>query len=194
NNPLAQDEALKLDLIPYLLDLLSSETDIKVSSRLLYALSSVVRGNKESIQSINDNQGLSRLATVYQKLDNNDFRAKCAVFVADFIDPNMFNIVHNKFNLFDQTHHDIVSPFEYVIEIWCNLLQDTLFDDMGNDKEIDFDTREKILSGISMIKSQYSRQCPIHIGFKNWLSKQTNSDSDEYLSLVNQVKIQYGLT
>ncbi|CAG8469504.1 2097_t:CDS:2 [Cetraspora pellucida] len=198
NNPLAQDEALKLDLIPYLLDLLSSETDIKLSSRLLYALSSIVRGKKESIQSIKDNQGLSRLAVIYQKLENNEFRAKCALFVTDFIDPNMFNIVHKKFNLFDQHHHDgIISSFENTIETWCNLFQDTLFDDMDNDKEIDFDTREKLLSGISMIKSHYSRQCPLRNGFKHWLLNQINLDDDEYLEdyfrLVNQVKIQYGL-
>ncbi|CAG8587268.1 8875_t:CDS:2, partial [Cetraspora pellucida] len=198
NNPSAQDEALKLDLIPYLLDLLSSETDIKVSSRLLYALSSMVRGKKESIQSIKDNQGLSRLAVVYQELENNEFRAKCALFVTYFIDPNMFNIVHKKFNLFDQHHHgDIITSFENTIETWCNLFQDTLFDDMGNDKEIDIDTREKLLSGISMIKSHYSRQCPLHTGFKHWLLNQINFDNDEYLEdyfrLVNQVKIQYGL-
>ncbi|CAG8655990.1 9573_t:CDS:2, partial [Dentiscutata erythropus] len=172
NNPLAQDEALKLDLIPYLLDLLSSETDIKVSSRLLYALSSIVRGNKESIQSVKNNQGLSRLAIVYQKLENNEFRAKCALFVTDFIDPNMVTAVHKKFSLFDQPqqHDYVVSPFENAIET-C---------------------------GISMIKSHYSRQCPIQNGFKNWLSNQINRDNDEYLEdyfrLVNQVKIQYGLT
>ncbi|CAG8538343.1 4115_t:CDS:10, partial [Scutellospora calospora] len=155
NNPLAQDEALKLDLIPYLLDLLSSETDIKVSSRLLYALSSIVRGNQESIQSIKNNQGLSRLAIVYQELENNEFRAKCALFVTDFIDPNMVKVVNKKFN--------------------------TLFDDMGNDKGIDFDTREKILRGISMIEKQYSNQCPVQNRFKNWLLNQINLENDDYL-------------
>ncbi|RIB29893.1 armadillo-type protein [Gigaspora rosea] len=200
NNPLAQDEALKMDLIPYLLDLLSSETDIKVSSRLLYALSSIVRGNKESIQSVKNNQGLSRLAIVYQKLKNNEFRAKCALFITDFIDPNMVTVVNKKFSLFDQhqqQHDEVVSLFENAIETWCNLFQDTLFDDMGNDKDIDFDTREKILNGISMIKSHYSRQCPAQNRFKNWLSKQINRENDDYLDdyfrLVNQIKVQYGL-
>ncbi|CAG8598326.1 35735_t:CDS:2, partial [Gigaspora margarita] len=172
NNPLAQDEALKMDLISYLLDLLSSETDIKVSSRLLYALSSIVRGNKDSIQSVKNNQGLSRLAIVYQKLKNNEFRAKCALFITDFIDPNMVTVVNKKFSLFNQhqqQHDEVVSIFENAIET-C---------------------------GISMIKSHYSRQCPAQNGFNNWLSKQINWENDEYLEdyfrLVNKIKVQYGL-
>ncbi|RHZ67572.1 hypothetical protein Glove_300g21 [Diversispora epigaea] len=51
-NPLAQIHALRMNFISHLLNLFSSEegNDIKVLSRPLYALSSIVRGNKVALK------------------------------------------------------------------------------------------------------------------------------------------------
>ncbi|CAG8549101.1 1151_t:CDS:2 [Acaulospora colombiana] len=205
NNPLAQGEALRMNLIPQFLDSLSEEQDIKVSSRLLYALSSIVRGNRRAIQTVNSYQGLSRLATLYQKFENNEFRAKCALFVTDFIDPNMVK-ADQPMEIYEQGKEQqrygsdtVKSLFLNVMEFWCKLFQTTLSDKSTKSAEIDFDTGEKILRGISMIKNHYPLQCPVQDGFKIWLSEQIDAMKDEdyledYIRLLQQVQVQYGLS
>ncbi|CAJ0918356.1 6096_t:CDS:2, partial [Entrophospora sp. SA101] len=210
NNPSAQNNAINLNLFPYLLDKFSKENNLKVSSRLLYALSSLVRGNEYAIQFIKNNQGLETLTNVYTKFDDNEFKAKFAVFISDFIDPNMvkststtslpsFNVAHVDQNQ-DQ---DSLTLFSTLMETLCKKFQDTLFDDQGNAKNVDFNSREKILGGISMIKSYYSNMCPAQNGFEIWLSKQQiisnikddegSYDLEDYSRLIKQIKIQYDL-
>ncbi|CAJ0864298.1 833_t:CDS:2, partial [Entrophospora sp. SA101] len=210
NNPSAQNNAINLNLVPYLLDKFSKENNLKVSSRLLYALSSLVRGNEYAIQFIKNNQGLETLTNVYTKFDDNEFKAKFAVFISDFIDPNMvkststtslpsFNVAHVDQNQ-DQ---DSLTLFSTLMETLCKKFQDTLFDDQGNAKNVDFNSREKILGGISMIKSYYSNMCPAQNGFEIWLSKQQiisnikddegSYDLEDYSRLIKQIKIQYDL-
>ncbi|RHZ67634.1 hypothetical protein Glove_300g38 [Diversispora epigaea] len=89
--PLPQCHKEKTNLILHLLNSLSSEegNDIKVLSRLLYALSSIVRGNKAAMKIVNENDGLSLLAILCKKLEDDEVRVKCALFITDFIDPNM---------------------------------------------------------------------------------------------------------
>ncbi|CAG8498098.1 10239_t:CDS:2, partial [Acaulospora morrowiae] len=204
NNPMAQNEALKMNLIPQFLKYLSEEQDTKVQSRLLYALSSVVRGSRQAIQEVNNYQGLSRLATLYQNLENNELRAKCALFITDFIDPNMVK-AEQPIEIYEQGQEQqqfssdtLSSLFLNVMSFWCKLFQTTLSDNPAKSTEIDFDTREKILRGISMIKNHYPSQCPAQSNFENWLSEQVelvkNEDYlEDYIRLLHQVKIQYGL-
>lgn len=184
-------------IVTRLLDNLSTETDIKVSIRLIYALSSMVRGNQNAIQSIKDNNGLQRLSDLYENKLDNEFRAKCALFVTDFIDPNMIKVGQNTGFFEQDQNYDAIDPMTDIIEVWCKQFQDTLFDDKGNSNEVDFDSREKILKGISMIKSQYSSSCPPQNGFNDWLIKEgIESKGEDYLEdyfkLINQVRIQFG--
>ncbi|RHZ67573.1 hypothetical protein Glove_300g29 [Diversispora epigaea] len=41
------------------------------------------------MKAVNDNDGLSQLAILYAKLEDNEFRVKYALFITEFIDPNM---------------------------------------------------------------------------------------------------------
>ncbi|RIA87445.1 armadillo-type protein [Glomus cerebriforme] len=197
NNPTAQDDVKHLRIVSRLLDRLSNETDVKVSIRLIYALSSIVRGNQNAIQSIKDNNGLQRLSVLYGNRSNNEFRAKCALFVTDFIDPNMIEIGQNTV-FFEQDQYDVtIDPITDIIEVWCKQFQDTLFDDKGNSNEVDFDSKEKILRGISMIKSQYSSSCTSQSGFKKWLIREgvvTIGEDylEDYFRLIDQVQTQFG--
>ncbi|RHZ67644.1 hypothetical protein Glove_300g57 [Diversispora epigaea] len=213
NNPLAQSHALRMNLIPRLLNSLSSEegNDIKVLSRLLYALSSIVRGNRAAMKIVNDNDGLSLLAILYEKLEDNEFRAKCALFITDFIDPNMVVKAGESDDVFDQQQqqgNSLLFSFSDVIRSWCELFQFTLInhidnvddddDDFINKKssELDFDTKEKILRGISMIRKYYPLQCPAQNKFMVWLSEQAdlvkNEDYlEDYDRLISQVRDQY---
>ncbi|RGB37583.1 armadillo-type protein [Rhizophagus diaphanus] len=196
NNPIAQDDVKHLRIVTRLLDNLSTETDIKVSIRLIYALSSMVRGNQNAIQSIKDNNGLQRLSDLYENKLDNEFRAKCALFVTDFIDPNMIKVGQNTGFFEQDQNYDAIDPIADIIGVWCKQFQYTLFDDKGNSNEVDFDSREKILKGISMIKSQYSSSCPPQNGFNDWLIKEgIESKGEDYLEdyfkLINQVRIQF---
>jgi nucleotide exchange factor SIL1 len=186
-----------LRIVTRLLDNLSIESDIKVSIRLIYALSSMMRGNQDAIQSVKDNNGLQRLSYLYENRLDNEFRAKCALFVTDFIDPNMIRLGQNTGFFEQDQNYDATDPITDIIGVWCKQFQDTLFDNKGNSNEIDFDSKEKILKGISMIKSQYSSSCPPQSGFNNWLIKEEIESKwedylEDYFKLINQVKTQFG--
>ena len=89
---------------------------------------------------IKENNGLQRLSVLYENISNNEFRAKCALFVTDFIDPNMIKVGQNIGFIKQDQYNDII-----IINVWCKQFQDTLFNDRGVSKEVDFDSREKIL-------------------------------------------------
>ncbi|CAG8508997.1 508_t:CDS:2 [Funneliformis caledonium] len=195
NNPTAQNDVSHLNIVTRIFESLSIESDIKVSIRLLYALSSIVRGNKNAIQFIKDSNGLQSLVNLYQSSSNNEFRAKCALFISDFIDPNM---IGQNTGLFEQgQYYDSIDPLMNVMEIWCRKFQETLFDNTGSSNKVDIDSREKILKGISMIKSQYSSSCETQDGFKNWIVKEEieaigEDYLEDYYKLIIQVKAQFG--
>jgi len=183
-----------LKIVARLLDHLSIETDTKVLNRLIYALSSFVRGNRNAIQSVKDNNGLERLSTLYENSSDNEFRAKCALFVTDFIDPNMIQVAQNP-EFFEQGEY--FGPLSDILGVWCKQFQDTLFDNTGSSNEVDFDSREKILKGISMIKRYYTNLCAPQSGFKSWLVEEgvlavKEDYLEDYFRLLKQVKIQFG--
>ncbi|CAG8599695.1 9548_t:CDS:2 [Ambispora leptoticha] len=193
NNPFSQKIAINLKLIPRLLDIISYNYNHKYSSRLLYALSSIIRGNNEGVQSfLYDNQGLLRLATYYASNQDEEIRAKCAIFITDLFDPKMMTTSSDsdkKINYHNHYQH------RQGIDEWCRQFQNSLFDfGTGIDKTIGFDSREKILGGLAMIKSQYPDKCPAQPGLVKWLNGQNSElryeqeDFEEYLQLIETVQ------
>ncbi|CAG8589719.1 3710_t:CDS:2, partial [Diversispora eburnea] len=161
---------------------------------------------------VNDNDGLSLLAILYGNLKDNEFRTKCALFITDFIDPNMVDKSGEADDVLDQQQqgNSLLFSFSDVIGSWCELFQFTLLDRIDNvdeeeeddiisqisSQELDFDSKEKILRGISMIRKHYPLQCPAQDKFKIWLLEQADLVKDEdyledYDHLISQVKNQY---
>jgi len=106
--------------------------------------------------------------------------------------------VGQKSDLFEQEqHYDNINPLTDVIEVWCKKFQNTLFDNTGNSNKVDLDSREKILKGILMIKSQYPSLCEPQDGFHYWIIKEEIKSIGEefledYFKLIIQVKTQFG--
>ncbi|KAG9298193.1 hypothetical protein G9A89_002681 [Geosiphon pyriformis] len=190
NNPTAQTIALQLNLVPRVLDRLISEHDVAFSSRLLYALSSIIRGNEKAVESFQNNEGLILLADFYTSTINEELQGKCAVFITDLFDPNMINV---NSSIIDYQSFSMISA----IDIWCKLFQETLFElESGNAKEISLDLREKALGGLAMIRSHYSENCPAQLGLNKWLKRQQHlvkldHDLEDFSHLIIQVQKEY---
>ncbi|CAG8448235.1 2144_t:CDS:2 [Ambispora gerdemannii] len=193
NNPFSQKNAISLNLIPRLLDIISYNHDNKYSSRLLYALSSIIRGNSEGVQSfLYDNQGLLRLAAYYASNRDEEIRAKCAIFITDLFDPKMVTTTSESDKKISYNNHH---QHQQGIDEWCRQFQSSLFN-FGNgiDKNIGFDSREKILGGLAMIKGQYPDNCHAQPGLIKWLDGQNSELRDEpenfeeYIQLIKTVQ------
>ncbi|KAG0252694.1 hypothetical protein DFQ27_007897 [Actinomortierella ambigua] len=85
NHPAVQKAAIHLDLHRHLLTLMTAESDLMVARRLVTAFGNIVRGN----QDILTNEDILNLATAFSNSTDPTFRRKCAVFMADFADPDM---------------------------------------------------------------------------------------------------------
>lgn len=72
---------------------LETETDQQVLRKLIFAYGSLVRGNH--IEFIQD-QDIVRLANVYKKSSDMEFRRKCVYIMSDFADPEMQFISTNE--------------------------------------------------------------------------------------------------
>ncbi|KAK9729280.1 nucleotide exchange factor sil1 [Basidiobolus ranarum] len=184
NNPPVQHSALKLDLVSRVLENISSEQHPKVLSRYMYAFSSIVRGNKQAIRIVNERNGLTRLAELYPKHQNEDFQKKCAVFVTDFLNPDMEEAEELTEQI--ETSYNVLRSEE--MEQWCNHLQRTLLN-----SSIGQDTKEKTIRGLSMIKSQASESCLINSELQPWIKLElsefeNDQDFDEYVRMLRSLE------
>ncbi|KAF9099104.1 hypothetical protein BGX29_007297 [Mortierella sp. GBA35] len=86
NHAKAQESAYKHNLHKVLLTQLEVETDSQVLRRLMFAYSSLVRGSQHGFIQDDD---IIRLANVYNKSTDSQFRRKCVYLMSDFADPDM---------------------------------------------------------------------------------------------------------
>ncbi|ORY05420.1 hypothetical protein K493DRAFT_296471 [Basidiobolus meristosporus CBS 931.73] len=184
NNPPVQQSALQLDLVGRMLTRISSEQQPKVLSRYMYALSSMVRGNTQAIKVVNEKGGLTQLAGLYVKHQNEDFRKKCAIFVADFLNPDMEEV--------EELTEQVEVPSNMLAsegtEDWCQHLQKTLLD-----SSITQDTKEKTIRGLSMVRSQAPVPCAITPELQPWIKSEliefeSDQDFDEYTRMLRSLE------
>ncbi|KAG0286732.1 hypothetical protein BGZ97_007330 [Linnemannia gamsii] len=88
NHAKAQESAYKHNLHKVLLQQLEIETDTQVLRRLMFAYSSLIRGSQHQNSLIQDDDIL-RLANIYNKSTDPQFRRKCVYLMSDFADPDM---------------------------------------------------------------------------------------------------------
>ncbi|CAG8529447.1 7790_t:CDS:2 [Paraglomus occultum] len=180
NNPKAQSLSQTHNLIAILLKFLSTERNAQVASRFLYALSSIVRGSSSASESLARHYGLSVLIDTYVSSTSDDYRAKCALFVTDLLDPNM--MASDKKVYLEQGDGMKVLPETGILSEWCDVFQATLFEEgTGNARDIKFDTREKVLGGLVMIKKRFPEICEATDGLRIWLREQKTVASEQEL-------------
>jgi nucleotide exchange factor SIL1 len=191
NNPIAQSLSQTHNLIPILLKFLSIESNAHVSSRFLYALSSIVRGSSSAIDSLARHHGLSILMDAYTSSTNEDFKAKCALFITDLVDPNM--TAAEKIVYVEQGGGMDAVLETGVLSSWCKAFQNTLFGAKSESTgHMKFDTREKVLGGLIMIKKRFPENCDAEDGLEAWLNGQkivaTEEELDEYYIVIEKAK------
>ncbi|KAF9121192.1 hypothetical protein BGW39_010778 [Mortierella sp. 14UC] len=87
NHAKAQESAYKHNLHKVLLTQLEIETDTQVLRRLMFAYSSLVRGSQHP--GLIQDDDVARLANIYNKSTDPQFRRKCVYLMSDFADPDM---------------------------------------------------------------------------------------------------------
>ncbi|KAF9907062.1 nucleotide exchange factor sil1 [Linnemannia zychae] len=103
NHAKAQESAYKQNLHKVLLTQLEVETDVQVLRRLMFAYSNLVRGSQHP--GLIQDDDVARLANIYNKSTDPQFRRKCVYLMSDFADPDMQFIPANN----DTTTEDAIN-------------------------------------------------------------------------------------
>jgi len=143
NNPKVQHSALQLDLVSRLVHLLQRSTiSHEVISRLLYALSSLLRGYPQAMEAFNAAHGLSQLHLLYLSMNGNEeIQQKIMVLVTDFLDPDMHD-TNEQVNMQDSE-----------VRLWCiSMLKEM-------EKPEESDLVEAAFSGLEIMGTWYSSLC-----------------------------------
>lgn len=207
NNPFMCKTALEQGLIHVLMSKMPAigdampekfQTDTsahvrQLRSRILYAISNILRGSLDAIEDFLRHDGMQFLLRIYREEgqvkqhSGDDLRSKCATLISDnFADPSMRP--HGNSATFQPTGTSQDLSMEDYMREWCSEFQSSL-----TKSSCSTDTKEKLLVATSMIKSAYPKQCQVQDGFQAWLDKEMahkDADFEEYNRVLVKVKQQ----
>ncbi|KAG0271466.1 hypothetical protein BGZ95_000718 [Linnemannia exigua] len=159
NHAKAQESAYKHNLHKVLLTQLEVETDPQVLRRLMFAYSSLTRGNQNP--GVIQDDDIKRLANIYNRSTDPQFRRKCVYLMSDFADPDMQYIPTNN----DTTTNESSSSSnaaEAAVEVapvnvgpWCETLQQENNKTTGEDQ----DDWEVIDRAVEFLHASYPDTC-----------------------------------
>ncbi|KAK3841689.1 MAG: hypothetical protein J3R72DRAFT_475352 [Linnemannia gamsii] len=159
NHAKAQESAYKHNLHKVLLTQLEIETDPQVLRRLMFAYSSLIRGNQHP--GVIQDDDIERLAIIYNKSTDPQFRRKCVYLMSDFADPDMQYIPaeesSNSSNAAEAA--DAAEPAVVVAPVnvgpWCETLQQ----ENNKTTEEDQDDWEVVDRAVELLHASYPSTC-----------------------------------
>ncbi|KAF9931827.1 hypothetical protein FBU30_009523 [Linnemannia zychae] len=165
NHAKAQESAYKHNLHKVLLTQLELESDPKILRRLVFAYSSLVRGAQYPIIQDDD---IVRLAAIYNKSTDPQFRRKCIYLMSDFADPDMHfvpveddttpdNSTNNETAAPDASHSEdsIVTPPVNVAP-WCESLQRENRTNQDGEENEDWEIIDR---AVELLNAQFPDTC-----------------------------------
>ncbi|KTW29321.1 hypothetical protein T552_01276 [Pneumocystis carinii B80] len=181
NNPQALVYISDMKLTKVLLNRLQYENDDGIKIKVLYTLSSIVKSSN-GMNEFYMTQGDKILYDIFKKTKNPSLISKCASFIEDnyFQDQNYSN------DNFKTTFLSFSMYIDSVIKHWCEGFQSVLFEN-----ELDADSKEKILSVLSILKKKHYSICKPVSGFLEFLDHETTlvyEKGHPYIGLLESIR------
>lgn len=160
NNAPALDISAPARVVNHLISALEAENNSDVHSRIMFALASSIHGRYGRQEYWSQKGGATLRRIFFSDGVSEDYIGRCGTFVEDsFVDDMM--------NLHQSTSSEQEAEMQREMGLWCAAFQDAL----AQDKIVSTDTREKIFSALSAIKSRYPTYCPVQDSFRSWISE-----------------------
>ncbi|EMR11673.1 hypothetical protein PNEG_00111 [Pneumocystis murina B123] len=181
NNPQALVYISDMKLTEVLLNRLQYEKDDGIKIKVLYTLSSIVKSSS-GMNEFYMTHGDKILYEIFKKTQNPALISKCASFIED----NYFQDQNYNNDKFKTTSLSFSMYIDSIIKHWCEDFQLVLFRN-----ELDTDSKEKILSALSILKKKHYSICKPVSGFLEFLNHETTlvyEKGHPYIGLLESIQ------
>ncbi|KAJ1985481.1 nucleotide exchange factor sil1 [Dimargaris cristalligena] len=152
NNPVAKHRALEQGMLDELVNRIQAESAPAVLNRLVYALSTLVRGDPLAIELFTNHAGIHILAQLYDTTPDVSLQRRCATLISDMFNPQMVSA---------PAQIDDTAGTRHDMHHWCWNMGSSLLAAQQGLGANDVDWKSTLVRGITNVKYMFPKSCSL---------------------------------